>query len=168
MLQCGPFNCHIQGLLLGFLRNIQHQSPQEKRLSGTHCSSLCPCKACTITLSFCCFAACVDVYGTHSNVHLRCFHTGKSTAIRAGPSMWKLPVSSSVIIISVIFYLCSVSLAGCLIAERQLPIHRHFICTARVWGHLFLIISAASCSLSFKSPLSNRFVLLVLSGYFWD
>lgn len=60
-------------------------------------------KACTITLSFCCFAACVDVYGTHSNVHLRCFHTGKSTAIRAGPAMWKLPVSSSVIIISVIF-----------------------------------------------------------------
>lgn len=31
---------------------------------------------------FCCFAACVDVYGTHSNVHLRCFHTGKSTAPR--------------------------------------------------------------------------------------
>lgn len=32
-------------------------------------------------LHFVVLAACVDVYGTHSNVHLSCFHTGKSTAM---------------------------------------------------------------------------------------
>lgn len=33
--------------------------------------------------AFCCFTAGIDVYGTHSNVHLRCFHTGKSAVTHA-------------------------------------------------------------------------------------
>lgn len=37
--------------------------------------------------AFCCFTACVDVYGTHSNVHLRCFHTGKSAVMHATPKV---------------------------------------------------------------------------------
>ena len=59
-----------------------------------------PCK---MTLSpFCCFAACVDVYGTHSNVHLSCFHTGKSTAVRAAPSPRTVSSPAIDFIISVI------------------------------------------------------------------
>lgn len=97
-------------------------------------SSACPAQ---LPSPFCCFAACVDVYGTHSNVHLRCFHTGKSTAIRAAPSPWKLPVSSSVIIISVICVFISSIWCHSKFADRRLPVQCHFICTARVWGHLF-------------------------------
>lgn len=41
----------------------------------------------TITLCFCCFTASIDVYGTHSNVHLRCFHTGKSAVTHATPKV---------------------------------------------------------------------------------
>ncbi len=83
--------------------------------------SACPAQ---LPSPFCCFAACVDVYGTHSNVHLRCFHTGKSTAIHAAPSPWKLPVLSSsvIIIISLIWslhFLDLVSLKVC----RQTAAH---------------------------------------------
>lgn len=62
---------------------------------------------------FCCFSACVDVFGTHSNVHLRCFHTGKSTAARASPS----PRKSSVIII-IISLICLI-LISCLFGRRS-------------------------------------------------
>lgn len=37
--------------------------------------------------AFCCFTACIDVYGAHSNVHLCCFHTGKSTVTHATPKV---------------------------------------------------------------------------------
>lgn len=37
--------------------------------------------------AFCCFTASIDVYGTHSNVHLRCFHTGKSAVTHATPKV---------------------------------------------------------------------------------
>lgn len=124
---------------------------------------------------FCCFAACVDVYRTHSNVHLRCFHTGKSKAIRQRCSI-KLPVSSSVVIISVIFILPAPVFVGfgvppqCLDVWLQ-PDSCPFTAILSVQPEYevicFLIISVVSYSLSFKSPLSNGFVPLVLNDYFW-
>lgn len=42
--------------------------------------------------AFCCFTACVDVYGTHSNVHLCCFHTGKSVVMHASPKVSSVAV----------------------------------------------------------------------------
>lgn len=45
--------------------------------------------------AFCCFTACVDVYGTHSNVHLRCFHTGKSAVMHATPKVSSVTIRHS-------------------------------------------------------------------------
>lgn len=73
----------------------ERKKQKHKALYPSSCSAQLPSP-------FYCFAACVDVYRTHANVHLRCFHTGKSTAIRAALSPQKLPVSPSAIIIRVI------------------------------------------------------------------
>lgn len=113
---------------------------KEKTETSAHCCSPLYPSACPAQLpsSFCCFAACVDVYGTHSNVHLRCFHTGKSTATRAVPSPWKLPVSWSVVIPMVRF--CVLSPCLCCIYCRNLAVwlqtHSCPLLSVLVWGHL--------------------------------
>lgn len=107
--------------------------------------SACPAQ---LPSPFCCFAACVDVYGTHSNVHLCCLHTGKSTAMHAAPSPSKVTSvilrrrrhhhqSDFCVLISCLCWIWCHSKLVCLIADRQLPVQRLFICTARLWGHLF-------------------------------
>lgn len=90
---------------------------------------------------FCCFAACVDVYGTHSNVHLCCFHTGKSTASRrrsVTPESYQCHWTVVITLISLVivsscpaFFPSWLSVSG-QTAARSTP----FICSA--CGHLFL------------------------------
>lgn len=49
------------------------------------------CFALVLPSAFCCFTASIDVYGTHSNVHLCCFHTGKSAVTHATPKVSSVP-----------------------------------------------------------------------------
>lgn len=131
-------------------------------------TSACPAQ---LPSPFCCFAACVDVHGPHSNVHLRCFHTGKSTATRAAPSPRKLPVSPSVILISLILCLHFLSLPDLVVtqslAARTDGCSLNAILSVLPESEVIcsLMISVCSCSLSFKSPLSGRFVPLAVTTF---
>lgn len=111
------------------------------------------------------FSACVDVNGTHSNVHLCCFNTGKSTAMCAALSPWKWPVSTSdIIIISLICVRPFLDFMSLKIFTHNCPFNTFW---AGLWcqsmGSLWYQCIHAHC----HSVLSDRFVPLVLSKYLW-
>lgn len=86
-------------------RGLNHKKHEIHYYTFQHCTPCLPpstmTSSVTVSLPSVVSAACVDVYGTHSNVHLGCFHTGKITRRRrpvTPPPLKNLPAPPAVVI----------------------------------------------------------------------